>query len=662
MGKTRPIHGAPESGVQGEGTQVFQWQGTREEHTVQEPNTLLAILRAMAQKPEVTFDKLFQKLYNIELWLLAYQSIAPKPGNMTAGVDEKTIDGAGLKLITDLIADLKASRYTPHPVRRTYIPKANGTLRPLGIPGFQEKLLQTVVKLILEAIYEPTFSEMSHGFRPQRSCHTALEQIKNEMYGVRWWVEGDIKGFFDNVSHDTLITILSKRITDRRFLHLIGQFLKAGYVEDWRYHQTYSGVPQGGNLSPLLSNIYLNELDQTMAKKIATFNQGADRKRTKEYQQISAKVARAKKKARKTGDWTRYKALRKDMLKTQAKDPQDPDYRRLHFVRYADDWLAGVIGSKADAVGLKKWLETYLREELQLELSAEKTLITSSKQRVRFLGYDIKRWAGERIYRFRTKKGQVITKRTGTYQLRFLMPRDKTMAFAKHYGDTRNWHGKHRNSLLRLSELEILMMYNAEIRGFLGYYALADNLVEVADKVLWLTTSSFFRTLAGKRQSSVKKVAKSLKREAGRYVMTLQREGKPTKEYELVSSTRQLKREGSRSRQIDLQPNTWMYRNRTELGKRLLAHQCEWCGTRLGQIEVHHVRKLGNLKGKVSWERQMIQRHRKTMILCAECHDELHAGTLNEKKKRRENGRAVYPERGTGGSEGSSVKPDVAIR
>ena len=194
-----------------------------------------------------------------------------------------------------------------------------------------------------------------------------------------------------------MITILSKRITDKRFLHLIGQFLKAGYVEDWRYHQTYSGVPQGGNLSPLLANIYLNELDQTMAKKIAEFNQGADRKRTHEYQQISAKVARAKKKARKTGDWTRYKALRKDMLKTQAKDPQDPDYRRLHFVRYADDWLIGVIGSKADAVELKRWIETYLREELQLELSAEKTLITNSKQRVRFLGYDLKRWAGERI-------------------------------------------------------------------------------------------------------------------------------------------------------------------------------------------------------------------------------------------------------------------------
>ena len=615
---------------------------------MQDPNALLAILRTMAQKPEVQFEKLFQKLYNVELWLLAYQSIAPKPGNMTAGVDGKTIDGAGLKLITDLIADLKASRYTPHPVRRTYVPKANGKLRPLGIPTFQEKLLQTVVKFLLEAIYEPTFSEASHGFRPRRSCHTALEQISNEMYGVRWWVEGDIKGFFDHVSHDILITILSKRITDKRFLHLIGQFLKAGYVEDWRYHQTYSGVPQGGNLSPLLANIYLNELDQTMAKKIAEFNKGTDRKRTNEYQQISAKVARAKKKARKTGNWTRYKALRKDMLKTQAKDQQDPDYRRLHFVRYADDWLAGVIGSKADAMELKQWIETYLRDELQLELSAEKTLITNSKQRVRFLGYDIKRWSGERIYRFRTQKGQVITKRTGTYQLRLLMPRDKTIAFAKEYGDTSNWQGKHRNSLLRLSELEILMTYNAEVRGFLGYYALADNLVDAADKVLWLTTGSLFRTLAGKRQSTVKKVANSLKRGPGRYVLTLKEEGKPTKEYEVISSTRQLKRGMRPSQYLDLKPNTLMYKNRTELGKRLLAHQCEWCGTQQGQIEVHHVRKLGNLKGKLMWERQMIQRHRKTMVLCAECHDELHAGILSEKKRAKGKLESCLPRKGSG--------------
>ncbi len=628
---------------------------------MQEPNILLAILSKMAQKPEVQFNKLFQKLYNVDLWLLAYQSIAPIPGNMTTGVDGKTIDGAGIKLIADLIADLKASRYIPCPVRRVYLPKPNGKVRPLGIPSFRDKLLQTVLKLILEAIYEPTFADTSHGFRPERSCHTALEQVKREMTGTRWWVEGDIKGFFDHVHHETLLRILGQRITDKRFLHLIGQLLKAGYVEDWRYHRTYSGVSQGGNLSPLLANVYLNELDRTIETRAKTFKKGGARKRSKEYHTISVMKAAAKKKARRTGDWTRYKALRQKMLNTPSVDHQDPEYRRLFYVRYADDFLLGVIGTEAEAVELKTWLEHYLRDDLQLELSAEKTLITHATKRVRFLGYDIKRWTGKRMLRFPTSRGSV-TRRTGCYQLRLLMPRDKTIAFAKEYGDTNKWRGEHRSSLLNLSEVEILLTYNAEVRGFLNYYALADNLTQEARKVLWLTTSSFFRTLAGKRQSTLLRVAKSLKRGPGRYVITLEMEGKPTKEYELLASTRQLTKGVINYREPDLLPNTRKYKGRTELGKRLRAHKCEWCGTRAGPMEVHHVRKLGDLTEKTIWERRMIQRRRKTMVLCVECHDELHAGRLKEKKRmHRENGRAGYLETCKSGSEGSSVKPGVAI-
>src|SRR3989454_8571649 len=365
----------------------------KEEHTVQHPNAVLTTLSKMTLKPEVKFDKLYQKLYNVDLWLLAYQRIAPNPGNMTPGVDGKTIDGAGLGLIQDAIADLRASRYKPIPVRRAYIPKPNGKQRPLGIPSFRDKLLGTVLKLILEAIYEPTFSENSHGFRPERSCHTALEAVKREMNGVRWWVEGDIKGYFDNVNHDTLLRILSKRITDKRFLHLIGQFLKAGYVEDWRYHQTYSGVPQGGTLSPILSNIYLDELDREMVAISTEFNQGKRRRATKEHRSLTNAIYQAKKKARTTGAWKRYKQLQQQMLQTDASDPMDPGFRRLYYIRYADDFLVGINGNKAEAEALKIWLGNYLKNELQLELSAEKTLVTSAKERVRFLGYDIKRWS-----------------------------------------------------------------------------------------------------------------------------------------------------------------------------------------------------------------------------------------------------------------------------
>ena len=635
----------------------------REEHKVQDPNILLTILSKMALKPEVTFDKLYQKLYNVDIWLLAYQRIAPKPGNMTPGVDGETVDRAGLRLIREAIADLKASRYKPVPVRRAYIPKANGKQRPLGIPVFRDKLLGTVLKLILEAIYEPTFSPHSHGFRPERSCHTALEQIKGKMSGVRWWVEGDIKGYFDNVKHDTLLSILSKRITDKRFLHLIEQFLKAGYMEDWKYHRTHSGVPQGGTLSPVLSNIYLNELDRAVAQKSAQFHQGKKRRRMGDYRSFSTNVLpKAKKKARETGDWRVYKALKQKQLNMLAADPLDPGYRRLQYVRYADDFLIGIHGTKAEAEEIKNWLEAFLRDELQLELSVEKTLITNAKERVRFLGYDIRRWNSRKILRLHTRWG-VSLKRTTTYQLGLFMPVEKTIKFAQKYGDTNAWRGMHRSHLLPWSEFEILMIYNAEVRGYLGYYALANNLKKGASKLLWIAQNSFFRTLAGKRQCATMEVIKSLKKGPNRYAISVTKEGKGAKEYELISSTKQLKTQKVTHENMDLQPNTWKYQSRNELGKRLLADKCEWCGISGTQVEVHHVRKLADLKGKTLWERQMIARRRKTMVLCVECHDELHAGTLSEQKKMlRKNRRAGYLETGKSGSEGGSVKPDGVIR
>lgn len=601
---------------------------------MQNPNALLTILGKMGQKSEVKFEKLYPKLYNIELWVTAYERIAPNPGNMTMGTDGETIDGTGMELIREIITELKTSRYKPTPVRRTYIPKANGKLRPLGIPSFRDKLLQTVVKLLLEAIYEPTFADQSHGFRPERSCHTALEQVK-AMTGVRWWVEGDIKGFFDNLNHDTLLRILSKRITDRRFLHLIEQFLKAGYVEDWQYHQTYSGTPQGGNLSPLLANIYLNELDQKIAQKVTEFNRGKRRRNRQEYENICQRKKRARRRAQRTGNWETYKALRKLTLQTQATDPQDPNFRRLYYVRYADDFLLGIIGSKADATALKSWLANYLRDELQLELSEEKTLITNAQERVRFLGYDIKHWSGKKILRYPTRTG-VRTRRTCHHQLALLIPRDKCHTFAKEYGDPMGWKGKCRSKLINLSELEILMRYNAEVRGFLNYYALADNFSDVASSLLWLTATSFFKTLAGKRKSSVMKVLKSLKRGPARYVVPLRdKEGNTVREYELVVSTRQIPRRKTTRADLDQQPFLWKYQSRTELGQRLLANQCEWCGTQEGEMQVHHVRKLADLKGKTVWEYWMIERRRKTLVLCKHCHTELHAGRLSEKTRAK---------------------------
>lgn len=225
------------------------------------PINVLSSYQKHSSDRSYTFERVYRNLYNRELFLLAYQNIYTAPGNMTPGSDGKTIDAMSLSRIDKLIASLKDESYQPQPSRRTYIPKKNGKLRPLGIPSFDDKLVQECVRLLLEAIYEGRFSNQSHGFRPGRSCHTALSQIQTCFSGVKWFVEGDIKGFFDNIDHNIMVEILAERIHDQKFLRLIRKFLRAGYLEDWTFHNTYSGTPQGGIISPILANIYLDKLD-----------------------------------------------------------------------------------------------------------------------------------------------------------------------------------------------------------------------------------------------------------------------------------------------------------------------------------------------------------------------------------------------------------------
>ena len=315
---------------------------------------------------------------------------------MTQGTDGKTIDGMSIRRIDKLIECLKDESYQPQPSRRTYIPKKNGKLRPLGIPSFDDKLIQEVIRMLLKAVYENSFSDTSHGFRPKRSCHTALQQIQTGFTGVKWFVEGDIKGFFDNINHEILIKILSERIKDERFLRLIRKFLKAGYLEEWRFHNTYSGTPQGGIISPILANIYLDKLDKFMEKLQAEFNCGKRRNPIKEAYELEKKRGVLAKNLRKATNETEKSALLEKIRELDKKkgdfpysDPFDSNYKRLQYTRYADDFIVGIIGSKADAETVKEKIKEFTSEQLSLELSEEKTLITHSAKRARFFGYDI---------------------------------------------------------------------------------------------------------------------------------------------------------------------------------------------------------------------------------------------------------------------------------
>jgi group II intron reverse transcriptase/maturase len=353
---------------------------------MQTAEVVLGVLRDRGRRG-LPCDELYRQLWNKGLYLLAYGNLYGNSGAMTPGACGETADGMSEAKIGAIIEAMRHERYRFAPVRRVFIPKKNGKMRPLGLPSWSDKLVGEVVRLLLEAYYEPQFSDRSHGFRKKRGCHTALREVENTWTGAVWFIEGDITDCFGKIDHDILIGILAEHIHDNRFLRLIRNMLKAGYLDDWVYHETLSGTPQGGVLSPLLSNIYLNKLDQHVERElIPRYTRGEQRKRNPEYRRIEARRTRA----RQRGDRAAVRELARQMRALPSKDPADPEYRRLRYCRYADDHLLGFIGPKAEAEQVKAELARFLREELKLELNADKILITHARTRAaRFLGYEI---------------------------------------------------------------------------------------------------------------------------------------------------------------------------------------------------------------------------------------------------------------------------------
>lgn len=358
----------------------------------------MEILTKLQENSQKNHDEIFTRLYRYllrpDIYFIAYQHLYFNKGAGTKGVNDDTADGFSEQYVTAIIEALRTGSYEPKPVRRTYIQKKNGKLRPLGLPVFADKLVQEAIRMILEAIYEPIFSIYSHGFRPGKSCHTALAMIKHEFTGAKWFIEGDIKGCFDNIDHSTLIGVLNRKIKDARFLNLIRMFLKSGYMEDWDFHETYSGCPQGGIISPILANVYLNELDRYITQLKKEFDHGYNpRNFTEEYNAIRHKRDALHEKIKKAEGTMReqliaqHKQLTKQLFRTPAKACTD---KRLKYVRYADDFLIAVNGTREECEAIKAKLTDFVRDTLKMELSQEKTLITHSNTPARFLGFDVR--------------------------------------------------------------------------------------------------------------------------------------------------------------------------------------------------------------------------------------------------------------------------------
>lgn len=598
------------------------------------PERVLNSLNEHSKDSSYKFERLYRILFNEELFYVAYQKIASNGGSTTKGSDGRSIDEMSLARIETLIASLKDESYQPHPSRRVHIPKKNGKTRPLGIPAFEDKLVQEVVRMILEAIYEGHFETTSHGFRPKRSCHTALLHIQKTFSGAKWFIEGDIKGFFDNIDHDVLVGILRERISDDRFIRLIRKFLKAGYVEDWTFHNTYSGMPQGGIVSPILANIYLDKLDKYVKEYILHFDMGTKRRPGKESNDLANERKRTVRKLKKVKDGTekaalvaRLKAIEQERAAFPSGDEMDGSYRRLKYIRYADDFILGVIGSKEDALRIKEDIKSFLSESLALELSEEKTLITHTGKSAKFLGYEIT------VTRNNHQRRDVQGRLRRTYGKRVRLNvsmatlRDKLLEYGAMEIKLRNgkeiWKPKCRSGLIFNDDLEILDRYNRETVGFCNYYLIANNCV-VLHNFRYIMEYSMYKTFAGKYRSTVRKINKKYRLNK---LFTVKYEQKGVIKSRTFYKTSFKRRTTAFNGSCDIEPYSIADVSRTNLTDRLKAEKCELCGA-TGKLIMHHVRNLKDLKGKESWKRLMSARKRKTIALCPSCHRLRHLGKV----------------------------------
>lgn len=581
--------------------------------------TVLSVIRDRGYRG-LLLDDVYRQLFNPDLYLLAYSRIYKNAGAITPGVTQETADGMSMKKIETLIEEIRYERFQWTPVRRINIPKKNGKTRPLGIPTWKDKLIQEVIRLILEAYYEPQFSNSSHGFRPKRGCHTALTVIDRTWQGTKWFIEGDIKGCFDNIDHKILMSILCEKILDNRFLRLVENLLKAGYCEQWRYHSTLSGTPQGAIVSPILANIYLEKLDKFIEQRlIPEYTLGKCRAENPEY----SKLVKLAWYYRKNRQFDKARQLEIQYQNMPSKDVRDPEYRRLNYVRYADDFLIGFIGSFQEAKEIKEKLKGFLAEKLQLELSPEKTLITHARnERANFLGYEIlvqhsdnKHTNGKRsingIIALRIPAG-LIAEKCALYM--------------------RNGKPIHRSELINDDDFTIINIYQSEFRGLVQFYSQAQNIAWLR-KLQWVMWSSLMKTLACKHKTSVAKICakyhKTVKLPHGLrkcVEITVPVEGKKP----LIARFGGIQLKRNLKATIEDLSKTRKPAFRNELIKRLQADECEICGA-TGDIEVHHIRALKDLKvkgqkEKPQWMQIMSARRRKTLMVCPQCHDAIHAG------------------------------------
>lgn len=570
-----------------------------------------------ASKPDYIFKRLYNLILLEDLYLIAYQRLKAKKRIIASRPEGESPDDLASNSIGGIIEEIQYQTFEFTPARRITIPKRDRNSRLLSVPSFKDKIVQEVIRIILEAVFEPTFSPHSHGFRKGKNCHTALKDVRVIFAGSKWLMTRDIEKCFDSLNHRKLISILQERISDRRFTNLVWKLLRAGYANDFKIITTsLRGAPQGGAVSPILSNIYIHKLDIFIIELAKEFNKGKHRATNLKYSNSRAAYNYWKNKDTKLSN--KYLFLNNSL---SPKDPLDKNYRRLNYVRYADDFIIGVTGSVKEAQKIKEEVNNFLVSSLSLSVSSKKSkLVRASKEKAKFLGVLVripvykepsfstyKRTCKGKTQFVKAKSPQSIVKLKAN--IKVIVYKLNTVGFCDKLGEPTP-----RFKLYAMSHNEIILIYNRVLRGLKNYFKFTDNFSTLASQIQRILIGSCAKLLAAKlklktTRAVYKKFGKDLNKEGPKFAW---------------SKSYSKNRIRFRTSNIASDCIYTLYIKKY-ISSDLYA-PCIICGS-CNDIEIHHIKHIKNIDKRLkALVDDYVTVNRKQVPLCKRCHRKAHKG------------------------------------